>query len=69
MKVENGNILNDNLLKLKDYIRALKWWAKNLREPLVNGEYILFQKIVDNMTEELKIITKEIKKDELTAKK
>ena len=40
--------------KLRNQLHALQWWAQHLSVPLVNGEKILFEMIIDNMSKLLK---------------
>ena len=42
-------LLSEELIKLSDYIRALRWWSSNLGIELTNGEYMIFNKVIDDM--------------------
>ena len=44
-----GILSEEDRLRLLDATRALKWWSKNLRVPLENGEFILFDTILTRM--------------------
>ena len=46
----------EDIQKLKDGLRALKWWSRNLEIPITGGELILFEKIVEDL---LKLIENE----------
>lgn len=53
--------LEESIKKLEEYVRVFQWWSNHLAIPLKNGEYTLFNVIIDNM----KKVIEKIKKEEI----